>query len=73
VTPAAAETGRASGVGLATVTADGTVLDAWFPAPERGADAGPNGTHQMGTLELGGALGPDYSGLVRSDAPAVCR
>jgi 2,3,4,5-tetrahydropyridine-2,6-dicarboxylate N-succinyltransferase len=29
----------ASGTGLATVTADGTVLDTWFPAPALGADA----------------------------------
>ena len=29
----------ASGTGLATVTADGTVLDTWFPAPALGPDA----------------------------------
>ncbi len=29
----------ASGTGLATVTADGTVLDTWYPAPALGADA----------------------------------
>jgi 2,3,4,5-tetrahydropyridine-2,6-dicarboxylate N-succinyltransferase len=33
----------AAGVGLATIAADGTVLDTWFPAPELGAD-GPSGT-----------------------------
>jgi len=27
----------ASGIGLATLTADGTVLDTWFPAPELGS------------------------------------
>ncbi|MFC5287269.1 2,3,4,5-tetrahydropyridine-2,6-dicarboxylate N-succinyltransferase [Actinokineospora guangxiensis] len=32
-----ADTTGASGVGLATLTADGTVLDVWFPNPERGA------------------------------------
>jgi 2,3,4,5-tetrahydropyridine-2,6-dicarboxylate N-succinyltransferase len=69
VTDSAVANGRASGVGLATVTAEGTVLDVWFPAPQRGADAGATGTHQMGTLELGGALGPDYSCPVRSDGP----
>ncbi|MGY1604959.1 2,3,4,5-tetrahydropyridine-2,6-dicarboxylate N-succinyltransferase [Geodermatophilus sp. SYSU D00815] len=57
----------ASGIGLATVTDDGTVLDVWFPSPTVDTATGPTGTHQMGTLELGGALGPDYSGLVRSD------
>ncbi|WP_448625204.1 2,3,4,5-tetrahydropyridine-2,6-dicarboxylate N-succinyltransferase [Geodermatophilus sp. URMC 64] len=62
-----AEPQRASGVGLATVTTDGTVLDVWFPSPALDAGNGKPGTHQMGTLELGGALGPDYSGLVRSD------
>jgi 2,3,4,5-tetrahydropyridine-2-carboxylate N-succinyltransferase len=29
----------ATGTGLATVTADGTVLDTWYPAPALGADA----------------------------------
>ena len=29
----------ASGTGLATVTADGTVLDTWYPAPALGAEA----------------------------------
>ena len=29
----------ASGTGLATVTADGTVLDTWYPEPALGADA----------------------------------
>ena len=29
----------ASGIGIATITADGTVLDTWFPAPELNADA----------------------------------
>ena len=32
-------TDGASGTGLATLTADGTVLDVWFPAPALGADA----------------------------------
>src|SRR3954465_5692531 len=44
----------------------GTVLDVWFPAPRLGPQEGPAGTEQIGTLELGGALGPDYSGLVRT-------
>ncbi|MEZ0051696.1 2,3,4,5-tetrahydropyridine-2-carboxylate N-succinyltransferase [Mycobacterium sp. MAA66] len=29
----------ASGIGIATITADGTVLDTWFPAPALSADA----------------------------------
>ena len=32
-------TDGASGTGLATLTADGTVLDVWFPAPALGRDA----------------------------------
>jgi 2,3,4,5-tetrahydropyridine-2-carboxylate N-succinyltransferase len=67
VTNTAAEPVSANGVGLATVTADGTVLDAWFPSPGLGTGDRPKGTRQLGTLELGGSLGPDYSGLVRSD------
>ncbi len=56
-------------VGLATVTPSGTVLDTWFPEPRLGApdDAKP-GTTRLGALELSGELGPDYGGLVRSDA-----
>jgi 2,3,4,5-tetrahydropyridine-2-carboxylate N-succinyltransferase len=69
VTNADATPESADGIGLATVTAGGTVLDVWYPRPTVGPGngSGPAGTHQMGTLELGSALGPDYSGLVRSD------
>ena len=31
---------RISGIGLSTLAADGTVLDAWFPEPRLGADPG---------------------------------
>ena len=41
----------ASGVGLATIAADGTVLDTWFPAPELGAD-GPSGTVRLSVAEV---------------------
>jgi 2,3,4,5-tetrahydropyridine-2-carboxylate N-succinyltransferase len=58
----------ANGVGLATVTADGTVLDTWYPQPAlSAADQGESGTQQIGVLELEGLLGPEFSGLVRSD------
>ena len=43
----------ASGVGLATIAADGSVLDTWFPAPELTGD-GPSGT-----MRLSGAEVPD--------------
>jgi 2,3,4,5-tetrahydropyridine-2-carboxylate N-succinyltransferase len=39
----------ASGTGLATVAADGTVLDTWFPAPALGSDA-PDTAADLGPL-----------------------
>jgi 2,3,4,5-tetrahydropyridine-2-carboxylate N-succinyltransferase len=52
----------ASGVGLATIAADGTVLDTWFPAPELTAD-GPAGTTRLSVAEvpddLAALTGPD--------------
>jgi 2,3,4,5-tetrahydropyridine-2,6-dicarboxylate N-succinyltransferase len=63
-----AQTTGANGVGLATLAADGTVLDTWYPAPSlSGPDQGGTGTQRIGTLELEGLLGPDHSGLVRTD------
>lgn len=41
----------ASGIGLATITADGTVLDTWFPAPELSGD-GPAGTTRLSVAEI---------------------
>jgi len=41
----------AVGVGLATVAADGTVLDAWFPAPELDTDDSP-GTTRLSVAEV---------------------
>src|SRR5829696_3120154 len=41
----------ASGVGVATVAADGTVLDTWFPAPELAGD-GPSGTVRLSVAEV---------------------
>jgi 2,3,4,5-tetrahydropyridine-2,6-dicarboxylate N-succinyltransferase len=52
----------AAGIGLATIAADGTVLDTWFPAPELGA-AGPSGTSRLSaadvSAELAGLAGHD--------------
>ncbi|MFG1701940.1 2,3,4,5-tetrahydropyridine-2,6-dicarboxylate N-succinyltransferase [Nonomuraea sp. M3C6] len=51
----------AFGVGLATVAADGTVLDTWFPAPELG-DAPATGTERLSADdagELAEPAGPD--------------
>ncbi|MBU9766267.1 2,3,4,5-tetrahydropyridine-2,6-dicarboxylate N-succinyltransferase [Mycobacterium sp. TNTM28] len=53
----------ASGVGLATITADGTVLDTWFPAPELSA------TGDAGTVKLtGDDLPAEFAGLTGPDA-----
>ena len=52
----------AAGLGLATITDDGTVLDAWFPEPELGA-YGPPGTTRLGPDDapddLAALCGPD--------------
>ncbi|MBU8823261.1 2,3,4,5-tetrahydropyridine-2,6-dicarboxylate N-succinyltransferase [Mycolicibacterium goodii] len=52
----------ASGVGLATITADGTVLDTWFPAPELSA-SGPAGTARLS----GGDVPADLAALTGTD------
>jgi 2,3,4,5-tetrahydropyridine-2-carboxylate N-succinyltransferase len=41
----------AAGIGLATIAADGSVLDTWFPAPELDSD-GPSGTTRLSTAEV---------------------
>ncbi|WP_319457225.1 MULTISPECIES: 2,3,4,5-tetrahydropyridine-2,6-dicarboxylate N-succinyltransferase [unclassified Mycobacterium] len=41
----------ASGVGVATIAADGTVLDTWFPEPELSGD-GPSGTNRLSVAEV---------------------
>ncbi|WP_454791438.1 2,3,4,5-tetrahydropyridine-2,6-dicarboxylate N-succinyltransferase [Mycolicibacterium lutetiense] len=53
----------ASGVGLATITADGTVLDTWFPAPELSASG------DAGTVKLtGDDIPAEFEGLTGPDA-----
>ena len=62
------QTTGANGVGLATVTLEGTVLDTWYPAPAlSSADQGEAGTQELGSEELTGLLGPEYAGLLRTD------
>jgi 2,3,4,5-tetrahydropyridine-2-carboxylate N-succinyltransferase len=46
----------ASGDGLATLAADGTVLDTWFPAPRLAAVTGPGGTAALTGAEADAAL-----------------
>ncbi|MCV7180289.1 2,3,4,5-tetrahydropyridine-2,6-dicarboxylate N-succinyltransferase [Mycolicibacterium sphagni] len=52
----------AAGVGLATITEDGTVLDTWFPDPELGAYS-PAGSTRLGAddapEDLAALAGPD--------------
>ncbi|MEI7914446.1 MAG: 2,3,4,5-tetrahydropyridine-2,6-dicarboxylate N-succinyltransferase [Mycobacteriaceae bacterium] len=52
----------AAGFGLATIAADGTVLDAWFPEPELGAYS-PSGTTRLSAAdtpdEYAALAGPD--------------
>jgi 2,3,4,5-tetrahydropyridine-2,6-dicarboxylate N-succinyltransferase len=56
VVPVNSPANGAHGVGLATVTSDGTVLDTWFPHPKPGA-AGPAGSVRLSTDEAVVALG----------------
>jgi 2,3,4,5-tetrahydropyridine-2-carboxylate N-succinyltransferase len=50
----------ASGTGLATIAADGTVLDTWYPAPALGPDAPDR------SAELEPLAGPDHARGVRT-------
>ncbi|SEH69217.1 2,3,4,5-tetrahydropyridine-2-carboxylate N-succinyltransferase [Mycolicibacterium rutilum] len=47
----------AAGIGLATIAADGSVLDTWFPAPELNADGDPSGTVRLSVAEVPEELG----------------
>jgi 2,3,4,5-tetrahydropyridine-2-carboxylate N-succinyltransferase len=57
----------AYGVGLATVTPEGTVLDTWFPAPQLG-DAPSVGTQKLSSVEVASELGEDAAKLLGEDA-----
>ncbi|MFD1051766.1 hypothetical protein ACFQ1S_42520, partial [Kibdelosporangium lantanae] len=58
--------GGAYGVGLATVTDDGTVLDTWFPKPKLGEPVVP-GTQQLSEQEAVEELGESVSALLGPD------
>ncbi|WP_411106159.1 2,3,4,5-tetrahydropyridine-2,6-dicarboxylate N-succinyltransferase [Streptomyces sp. cmx-4-9] len=61
----ATRTTGAVAAGLATLTADGTVLDTWFPAPRLVAEPGPAGTERLTAdqaVELLGATAPKAIG-----------
>ncbi|MER7132635.1 2,3,4,5-tetrahydropyridine-2,6-dicarboxylate N-succinyltransferase [Streptosporangium saharense] len=67
---AAAQTSGAHGVGIATITAEGTsagtVLDTWFPDPRLGDPVSP-GTRRLTTEEAVQALGPEVAALLGPD------
>jgi 2,3,4,5-tetrahydropyridine-2-carboxylate N-succinyltransferase len=56
----------AYGIGLATVTPDGTVLDTWYPSPSLG-DAGTLGTTRLSSAEIAEALGESAAKLLGED------
>jgi 2,3,4,5-tetrahydropyridine-2-carboxylate N-succinyltransferase len=61
------ETTGASGVGLATVTTDGTVLDTWFPQPKLTPADGPGRTEQLTNSEAVEILGEAAAKLLKKD------
>jgi 2,3,4,5-tetrahydropyridine-2-carboxylate N-succinyltransferase len=60
------EVSGAFGVGLATVTDDGTVLDSWFPKPKLGEPTAP-GTQRLSEQEAAEELGDGISALLGPD------
>jgi 2,3,4,5-tetrahydropyridine-2,6-dicarboxylate N-succinyltransferase len=60
------ETTGAVGVGLATVTADGTVLDTWYPHPKL-TGAGTSGTERLSAAETAELLGDAAATLLGPD------
>ncbi|MCP2251232.1 2,3,4,5-tetrahydropyridine-2,6-dicarboxylate N-succinyltransferase [Lentzea aerocolonigenes] len=56
----------AYGIGLATVTPDGTVLDTWYPSPTLG-DADDLATTRLSSAEIANALGESAAKLLGED------
>ncbi|MFE7527026.1 2,3,4,5-tetrahydropyridine-2,6-dicarboxylate N-succinyltransferase [Kitasatospora sp. NPDC057542] len=54
--------------GLATIAADGTVLDTWFPAPALAAEPGPAGTVRLTAEQAEAELGAGAAEALRADA-----
>ncbi|WP_156724218.1 2,3,4,5-tetrahydropyridine-2,6-dicarboxylate N-succinyltransferase [Streptomyces apocyni] len=67
-TPSAFRTTGAVATGLATLTADGTVLDTWFPAPELIDEPGPSGTERLSAERAVELLGEGAAAAIRPDA-----
>ncbi|WP_330329777.1 2,3,4,5-tetrahydropyridine-2,6-dicarboxylate N-succinyltransferase [Streptomyces sp. NBC_00536] len=64
----ATRTTGAVAAGLATLAADGTVLDTWFPAPQLVAEPGPAGTERLTAEQAVELLGAAAPKAVRQDA-----
>lgn len=64
----ASRTTGAIAAGLATITADGTVLDTWFPAPELSAEPGPAGTERLTAERAVQLLGEGAAKAIGLDA-----
>lgn len=65
----ATRTTGAVAAGLATLTADGTVLDTWFPAPELVAEPGPAwATERLTAEQAVELLGAAAAKAIRTDA-----
>ncbi|MFG2709771.1 2,3,4,5-tetrahydropyridine-2,6-dicarboxylate N-succinyltransferase [Streptomyces goshikiensis] len=64
----ATRTTGAVAAGLATITADGTVLDTWFPAPELVAEPGPAGSERLTAEQAVELLGAAAAKALRQDA-----
>ncbi|NIH85435.1 2,3,4,5-tetrahydropyridine-2,6-dicarboxylate N-succinyltransferase [Amycolatopsis granulosa] len=60
------ETTGAHGVGLATVTTDGTVLDTWFPQPKL-SEPGTSGTERLTRDQAAELLGEEAAALLGPD------
>jgi 2,3,4,5-tetrahydropyridine-2-carboxylate N-succinyltransferase len=64
----APRTTGAVAAGLATVAADGTVLDTWFPAPELSDEPGPAGTERLDAERTAELLGEHGVAALGTDA-----
>ncbi|MFD5663234.1 2,3,4,5-tetrahydropyridine-2,6-dicarboxylate N-succinyltransferase [Streptomyces hirsutus] len=64
----AQSTTGAVAAGLATLTADGTVLDTWFPAPELSDAPGPSGTERLSAEQAAELLGAGATAAIGPDA-----
>ena len=57
----------ASAAGLATLTSDGRVLDAWYPTPSLDAGDGTAGTFRLDPVAAESLLGPTVAGSLGAD------